>query len=420
MAPEQETTRGLVPLKRRRWAALCLAMVAPVAACGDDTSTAPSASSPAAISSATPPPDTVAASTDPPPGPIPSLALRPVATVDQPTALAVRPGSPDLYVLQQEGKVRRIAVTGTEPRANYALDAAPWLDLTESVTAGGEQGLLGIAFAPDGAHVYLAYTGQDRRQHLDEIAVDASGTARRETSREVLAIRDFAPNHNGGQLAFGPDGYLYWGMGDGGGGGDPESTGQDPSDLLGNILRIDPSGEPYSIPADNPFAAGGGAGEVFAYGLRNPWRFSFDPQNGDLWIGDVGQDKVEEIDRLPAGQQAGANLGWNALEGSRPFEGSPPEGAIPPVFEYGHDDGECSVTTGYVYRGEAIPGLRGVFLFGDYCAPAVRGLRPVTGGGVEAVDLGIAVQNLTSFGRGADGELFTLSLDGNVALLVAA
>jgi glucose/arabinose dehydrogenase len=237
----------------------------------------------------------------------------------------------------------------------------------------------------------------------------------------VLSIEDFAPNHNGGQLAFGPDGFLYWGMGDGGGGGDPRASGQDPNDLLGSILRIDPRGTPYFVPADNPFVNGGGAPEVYAYGLRNPWRFSFDPANGDLWIGDVGQDKVEEIDRLAGGKPAGANFGWNTLEGTETFKGAPAPGAVPPVFDYRHDDGGCSVTSGFVYRGSAIPDLRGTFLFGDYCDPPVRGLRPAAGGnGFEVVDLGLEVPSLTSFGQGSDNELYTLTLDGTVSLLVAA
>ena len=218
--------------------------------------------------------------------------------------------------------------------------------MSEEVVAGGEQGLLGIAFSNDGNRLYAAFTGLDERQYLVEYRM-SGGAADRRSRRDLLVIDDERPNHNGGMVAFGPDGYLYWAMGDGGGGGDPEDTGQDPSDLLGSILRIDPDVAPeerdlvaYSIPSGNPFAGGGGAPEVWAYGLRNPWRFSFDRATGDLWIGDVGQDQVEEIDFLPAdgsghGAGRGANLGWSAMEGDERFEGrQPPDGAVAPIFTY--------------------------------------------------------------------------------------
>jgi glucose/arabinose dehydrogenase len=413
----------------RRWAALGLVVTVVLAACGDSSSPPPTSSPPsgskAPIGSPTPPAASSAAATaslEPPPvGPPPALKLTPEFKVDSPVAMAVRPGSHDLYVVEQAGQVRHVVVAGSGPAATYTVDPQPWLDLTAMVHSGGEQGLLGIAFAPDGAHVYLSFTGLDQRQYLNEVAVDAAGSARPETRRVVLGIDDFAPNHNGGQLTFGPDGFLYWGMGDGGGGGDPKANGQNPNDLLGDILRIDPKGDPYFVPADNPFVKGGGAPEVFAYGLRNPWRFSFDAKTGDLWIGDVGQDKYEEIDRLVGGKPFGANFGWNAMEGTHPFKGKAPANAVAPVYDYSHDGGGCSVIAGFAYRGAAIPGLAGTVVFGDYCDPAIRGLRPTgSGDAVAPVDLGLRVTSLTSFGQGADGELYTLSLDGNVSLLTSA
>src|SRR5262249_29081831 len=230
-----------------------------------------------------------------------SIGLQKIATVNDATALSPRSGDTSLYVTNRGVHWRRITVT-TDPATNkvtYALDPTPVLDITDSVTSDGqEQGLLGVTFSSDGRHMYIAYTGKDSNQHLDEYTMsgDQVDTGSR---RPLLTVDDFAPNHNGGNVVFGPDGFLYYGMGDGGGGGDPHNTGQDPSDLLGNLLRIDPEGstggKAYGIPDSNPFAHGGGAPEVFAYGLRNPWRFSFDRQNGDLWIGDVGQDTWEEI-----------------------------------------------------------------------------------------------------------------------------
>ena len=200
------------------------------------------------------------------------------------------------------------------------------------------------------------------------------------SERGVLFVDQPFSNHNGGALAFGPDGYLYVGLGDGGSAGDPMGNAQSLSTLLGKLLRISPrpsKGEPYAIPPDNPFVGRDGARpEIWAYGLRNPWRFSFDTATGDLWIGDVGQNAWEEIDLEPAGSDGGSNFGWDRLEGTHPFEGSPAPDSIAPVFEYAHGDGSCSVTGGYVYRGERIPTLAGAYLFGDYCRGRPGGVRP--------------------------------------------
>ncbi len=387
-----------------------------LAACGgDDDDTAPTTAAPTtgvsttAPSTAPPTPATSLANV--------SIALTEIAAVDTPTAMAVRGGDPSLYIAEQAGRVRRIRVTeDSNDRKRYALERTPVLDIVEDVTSGGEQGLLGITFSPDGRRLYVAYTadGGDEQQ-VDEFAMegDRVDTGSR---RPVFEIPDFAPNHNGGNILFGPDGFLYYGMGDGGGGGDPEETGQDPSDLLGALLRVDPEGgEPYGIPGGNPFADGsGGAPEVFAYGLRNPWRFSFDRETGDLWIGDVGQNELEEIDFLPSGVAAGANLGWNLFEGTRPFESDePPEGHVGPLLEYPTSDG-CAVIGGYVYRGDAVPGLAGTYLYSDACNGVVRGLIQSGGAVTETKDFGVAVENPSSFGEDGDGELFLLSLAGPI------
>jgi glucose/arabinose dehydrogenase len=365
-----------------------------------------------------------------------SIALEEIADLDQPVAVAARDGDLALYIAEQGGDVERIQIVenrrttgGGNPvvTRTYRPDGTA-LDISSDVRNEGEQGLLGITFATDGSRMYVAYTGEDARQHLVEYQM-GSDEAQERTRRELLVIDDPYPNHNGGQLAFGPDGYLYWAMGDGGGGGDPEQTGQDPADLLGSILRIDPDvapeqqdSVPYAIPNGNPFAAGGGAPEVWAYGLRNPWRFSFDRATGDLWVADVGQDTIEEVNVLLAdgGTNAGrgANLGWPIMEGDRPFAGNePPEGAVAPLFTYGRQDGACSVTGGYVYRGQRIPALQGVYVFADYCEGRLRGIVQRDGALRGQAVLGPVVERPSSFGQDATGELYVLSHAGPVYLV---
>lgn len=375
-----------------------------------------------------------------------SIALEEIAQLHNPVALAARAGDDAVYVAEQTGRVQRIAITTerggaeeggtTSTSVEFEVDDDVALDISRDVVAQGEQGLLGITFSTDGSRLYVAYTGLDERQYLDEYEFPVDEVeADERTRRNLLVVDDAFPNHNGGQLAFGPDGYLYWAMGDGGGAGDPELTGQDPTDLLGSILRIDPdldpdideddpAYQPYAIPNGNPFADGaGGAPEVWAYGLRNPWRFSFDKVTGDLWIADVGQDTVEEINLLLAtgGTNAGrgANLGWPVMEGDRPFAGSePPVGSTQPIFTYGRDGGACSVIGGYVYRGQAIEELRGAYLFTDFCVGRIRALTQSGGELVDERDLGIEVANPTSFGQDADGELYVLSQTGSVFRVV--
>jgi glucose/arabinose dehydrogenase/soluble lytic murein transglycosylase-like protein len=349
------------------------------------------------------------------------LGLTPIASVEAPTAMAARNADTSLYVTEQVGRVRRLRRVGN----TFTVEGSPVIDISSDVKAGGEQGLLGIAFSVDGKHLYLAFTNTGADQQVDEVALDGDRVVAG-SRRTLLVVPDFAPNHNGGDLILGPDGFLYYTMGDGGGGGDPKKSGQNPHDLLGNILRIDPTrpsgGKPYGIPADNPFADGkDGAPEVWAYGLRNPWRMSFDRQTKDVWIADVGQNQIEEIDFLPAGAPGGANFGWNAVEGTQPFAADgPPDGAVPPIYEYDHSGGRCSITGGYVYRGNAIPKLDGTYLFGDNCEGEINGLTRASDGGTEVTDLFLHVAGLSSFGEDNDGEVYALGVsDGSVSRIDA-
>jgi glucose/arabinose dehydrogenase len=341
------------------------------------------------------------------------VRLTMVATLDSPLALAVRAGDTALYVAEQTGRVMAIR-EGT-------VDSTPVLDLRGQIVSGGEQGLLGLAFSPDGGFVYVDYTDLQGNTNVVEFAMDADDRAVVSSRREVLFVHQPFANHNGGNLAFGPDGDLYVALGDGGGGGDPLHNGQSLSTLLAKILRIDPrpGGQPppdgrgYAVPDGNPFVGVAGARpEIWAFGLRNPWRFSFDRATGDLWIGDVGQGAWEEVDRQPADSAGGQNYGWNRLEGTHAFQGSAPSDAVPPVFEYSHDGG-CAVTGGFVYRGSAIPRLRGVYVFGDFCQGNVMGLRLIAGRPVVG-RLGPHVDSLSSFGQDSDGELYAMSLSGGV------
>jgi glucose/arabinose dehydrogenase len=292
------------------------------------------------------------------------------------------------------------------------------LDLTSQVSLGGEQGLLGVAFSPDGGDVYVNYTDTNGDTHVTGNAM-GDRQADTTTRRDVLFVEQPYANHNGGNLAFGPDGYLYIGLGDGGSGGDPQGNGQSLSTLLGKMLRIDPTpfgDRPYRIPADNPFVDRAGARpEIWAYGLRNPWRYSFDRRSGDLWIGDVGQSAWEEVDLQPSASAGGENYGWNLMEGDHLYGGgAPPAQAVPPVYEYSHDGGGCVVTGGYVYRGESLPDLYGAYVFADYCAGGLEALRLKDGRVVDQRALGPVVSSISSFGEDAQGELYAMSLDGGL------
>jgi glucose/arabinose dehydrogenase len=345
----------------------------------------------------------------------PTVDLRLVARLEQPTAMAVREGDPALYVAEKVGRV--VAIRGGD------ADPTPVLDVTHDVSLGSEQGLLGIAFSPDGAWLYVDLTDTSGDTRVLAYAM-GDRTADAASRREILFVGQPYSNHNGGQLAFGSDGDLYIGLGDGGGGGDPQGNGQSLGTLLGKILRIDPTPdapEPYRVPPDNPFVGTPGARpEIWDLGLRNPWRFSFDAATGDLWIGDVGQSAWEEIDLEPAGSGGGRNYGWNAMEGTHRYAGGadPERSMVDPIFEYPHDGSVCAVTGGYRYRGSDLAELRGWYVFADFCGGSLEAIRPSGGGGVHR-DLGPSVENLASFGEDAAGELYAMSLSGPVYRLVA-
>lgn len=424
----------------RRLATVLVAAALLAAACGDDgggDGATPEGGTQVLPSPTTAVPTTAAPTTgpaDPPPSTTTTTApagvdtlegaavqLRPVVRLDRPTALTTRPGSPHLWVAERGGTVRVVTLEDAGLGQVRATVGPVVADVSDRTTTGAERGLLGLAFSADGDTLFLSYTDLDGATTVDALTMDGD-TAVADSRRPILFQPQPFPNHNGGQIALGPDGYLYLGLGDGGGGGDPLDTGQDPSDLLGSLLRIDPAstGEGYDVPPGNPFVDGGGAPEVWTYGLRNPWRFSWDRATGDLWIADVGQDAVEEVTLLPAtGDEPpgrGANLGWPILEGDQAFSGAPvPDGLVDPVITYPHDQG-CSVTGGYVSRGPALEALRGAYLYADYCAAELRAALVRDGELVEDRRLGVDVPGgqVVSFGEGPEGELYVLSLDGGI------
>jgi glucose/arabinose dehydrogenase len=398
----------------RRRALISLVTTALTSSCGQDLSS-DTASPPMESPSAVEPSPTIGT-----PGQA-SLAdieirLVEVATLQQPLAMATRPGSRDLYVAEKTGAV--VVIRGGR------VDSTPVLDLGGEVSIGGEQGLLGIAFGPDGEELFVNYTDTGGDTHV--VAYRMTGDrADLESRRELLRIEQPYANHNGGHLAFGPDGYLYIGMGDGGSGGDPHGNGQSTTTLLGKMLRIDPragNGRAYQIPSDNPFVGRQDVRpEIWATGLRNPWRYSFDRETGDLWIGDVGQTEWEEVDVQAAGSSGGENYGWNIFEGDHEFAGDEvPGGSVRPAYEYSHAEGGCTVVGGYVYRGDAIPELRGVYVFGDYCIGEIEALRVEGGRVADHRSLGPVVSGLTSFGEDGRGELYAMSLGGGVFRLAPA
>ncbi|HSJ72169.1 MAG TPA: PQQ-dependent sugar dehydrogenase [Acidimicrobiia bacterium] len=329
---------------------------------------------------------------------------------DAPVLLVADPdGGPDI-VVEQPGRV---------VRADDGRDVL--VDLSADVVFGGEQGLLGLAYHPEFATnrlAYVAYVGEGPTSIIEEFIVGDGGVFDTSTRKVVLSIDQPAPNHNGGMIAFGPDGYLFVGMGDGGGSNDRFDQAQRPETLLGAMLRIAvglDGIERYAIPPDNPFVDGvDGAPEVWAIGLRNPWRFAFDGQ--DLWIADVGQGEVEEIN-LVAATEGGLNYGWPIMEGTRCFRSTPctTEGLTMPITEYGHGEG-CSVTGGVVYRGSAIPELDGHFFYSDYCSGFIRSYEPDVGGNDWTERVG-RVPAVSAFGTGGDGEVYVVSRDGAILRL---
>ena len=409
-------------MKRTTWilaAGLCLLL----SACSPAATPLPSTLPPATVTSTLPPPPTDTA-TPIPPTESPTATPAPVDATAFPDAAnyawalvadgLIRPvgiqnagdGSGRLFILEQMGRILIYDHGRVSP--------TPFLNIIDEVgSSGNEQGLLGLAFHPryaENGQFFVNYTDRNGNTVIARFHVsDDPNVADPASETPLLHVDQPFPNHNGGMLAFGPDGYLYAGLGDGGSGGDPLGNGQNTKVLLGKILRLDvDSGNPYAIPADNPFGS-----EVWAYGLRNPWRFSFDRATGDLWIGDVGQNAWEEIDFLPAGSPGGANFGWNLIEGSHPYSGDAQPGLILPVAEYSHAEGGCSVTGGTVYRGAALPEWQGIYLYGDYCSGKVWGLIRSTGGWQSRVqfDTGFSI---SSFGVDEAGEVYIANLQGSI------
>jgi glucose/arabinose dehydrogenase len=383
--------------------------------CGD-SSTSPTT---------TPSPSGTCGAGTPVPG-TPTLATVLVARgLSSPLDLQVAPGDQSrLFVVEQPGRIRVIR--------DGALVATPFLDISGRISAGGEQGLLGLAFHPGYAQngrFFVNYTDRSGDTHIAEFhGTPGTDAADAGSERLLLFVTQPFSNHNGGGLAFGRDGMLYIGLGDGGNAGDPLRNGQSLLTFLGKMLRIDVDrGSPYAVPADNPFRANAAVlPEIWAYGLRNPWRFAFDRATGDLFIADVGQGQWEEIDVGLASRGGGENYGWNITEGNHCFQpavGCPTAGMTLPVLEYDHDQG-CSVTGGVVYRGCRLPGYAGTYFYADYCTHFVRSFRLEGGRAVDPRDwtavLGRGLDRPTSFGVDADGEIYIVDQDGEVYRVVPA
>lgn len=335
---------------------------------------------------------------------------------NNPIYLTAPAGDARLFVAEQAGRIWIIE--------NGQKLGAAFLDISGRVSSGGERGLFSLVFHPDygvNGIFYVSYTGSNGASRIERYSVTSDpNVADPNSDKLILTVPQPASNHNGGLIVFGPDDMLYIGLGDGGGSGDPDGNGQDTSTLLGSLLRIDvDGGDPYAVPADNPFVGRSGADEIWAYGLRNPWRFAFDREAGDLYIADVGQNRWEEVSVAPAGD-AGLNYGWNVMEGAHCFASDPCDssGLIIPVLEYGHSDG-CSITGGYVYRGNAIPEIQGRYFYSDWCEGFLRSFR-YSGGSVDderqwsVGDLG----RVLSFGQDSAGELYILSGNGSIYRLV--
>jgi glucose/arabinose dehydrogenase len=398
--------------------ARCIALVfaATLTGCGaggdGKAATKPAASRPATTASASP----ATTRSTPARAAATGARLRRIGTFSAPTYVTAPPGDEHrLFVVQRGGSVvglRDGQRTGTFLRV--------------STTTDGERGLLSMAFAPDFAQsglVYVYYTARDGDVRVDEFhAGPDADRVDSESQRRVLSIPHPEINHNGGQLQFGPDGLLYVGVGDGGSEGDPHRYGQDLGVLYGKLLRIDPraSGErPYTVPSDNPFVDRGDARpEIYSYGLRNPWRFSFDRATGAIAIGDVGQDTIDEIDYEPRDGAAGKSFGWSVREGTRPFNSGSAQGAVPPVIQHRHAAGWCSIVGGYVVRDPTVPALEGRYLYGDLCQPRLYAAR-LRVHRTSDRRTRLRVSDLVSFGEDTAGHVYAVSLDGPVYRLDA-
>jgi len=346
------------------------------------------------------------------------LKLKRVGSFDAPVHVAAAPGSPKLlFVVEQRGEVR-VMRQGRELRR-------PFLTLRSRVRYGGEQGLLSIAFSPGYARnrqFFVYYVNDDGNLEVDSLRSKRSRATRAALGSRHKLIEIPHPtfsNHNGGQLQFGPDGFLYMGTGDGGGAGDPDGSAQDRTSLLGKILRVDPTKKgSYTVPRSNPFAHARGRDEVYALGLRNPYRFSFDGPSDALFIGDVGQNAWEEIDRVGRAKLAGANFGWNLFEGTHPFEGEgePPQ-YRPPILEYPTAGENCAVIGGYVVRDRTLGALRGRYVYADHCAGRIRSLEPSSPGSSDSAT-GLELSSPSGFGEDARHRLYVTSLAGPVYRLI--
>ena len=342
----------------------------------------------------------------------PRIQAVPVADGLALPVFAIAPADdPRLFIVEQGGRIRILA--------NGAVLPEPFLDISNLVSSGNEQGLLGLAFHPlyaENGRFFVNYTGTSGDTRIVGYTVSADpNRADPDSATTVLTVDQPYANHNGGWLGFGPDGLLHIGMGDGGAGGDPGNNAQNPDSLLGKLLRIDiDAGVPYAIPADNPFAEGGGAPEIYMLGLRNPWRIAFD---GELiYIADVGQNAYEEINVLPR-TEVGANLGWRIAEGPacfNPETGCDVGNLVPPVHSYAHADGGCSITGGYVYRGRDIHELTGQYFFADFCAGFVRTMAYPSGDVIDWTEQLGNLGNVTSFGTDSAGELYLMTIDGGL------
>ena len=334
----------------------------------------------------------------------PRVTFTSIARVEQPVDLRIRPGdNTTLFVAERMGRIKALR----DDRTTTVLD------MSSRTKAEGERGLLGFTFSPDGTTLYVNYTDRSGNSHVDHYPMRSDGTVDPSARTELLVQKQPYINHNGGNLVFGPDGMLYIGFGDGGSSGDPQNRAPNLSTWLGKLLRVNPTGSKLA-PDDNPFVGTAGAlPEIWSFGLRNPWRYSFDAANGDLWIADVGQDAVEEVDRVTTaeGLGRGANFGWAHFEGTHVYKSDrPAPDAVAPVFDYTHADTDgCSISGGFVYRGSAIPALQGFYVFGDLCWPGIRAWSPATG----IVDLGGRMKQVVSFGQGHGNELYVLSFGDN-------
>jgi glucose/arabinose dehydrogenase len=333
---------------------------------------------------------------------------------DHPVYLTAPPADPRLFVVEQDGRIVIVKQGRKLP--------TPFLDITSKVKSGGEQGLLSVAFHPEyrqNGQLFVNYTDNQGDTRIERYTVGSNAdVADPSSAKLVLAIDQPYSNHNGGHVLFGPDGMLYIGMGDGGAGGDPRGNGQNPNSLLAKLLRLNVNRvDPYSVPANNPHANGsGGRGEIWATGLRNPWRLAFDRAAGLLYIADVGQNELEEINIVPA-NKAGVNYGWNVMEADKCYRGDSCNrtGLQMPALSYNHNGGACSVTGGYVYRGRRVPAIVGHYFYSDYCAGWIKSFRYEAGRVTDRRDWQTDnLGHVVSFGEDASGEVYILTESGRV------